>query len=218
MKRNIKKLSFLFLTIFAFNLNIDAECNDDELNNWAEKVEIVFKEFKAEQGDENQFAYTLTATPYNEKVTAKVKSTYSKDFFEVEYDKDYNGYALGSELHHQTKKYIFRFYGNDTCDGELLREIEYEVPAYNLYSLTDICQEDEYKNTKICKMNTDTSDITVDEFNKEIKKITENNRSAFYKIFKGVIGNWYYAFIPFVLVAAVYTYKVYGFKKEQSKK
>ena len=67
-------------------------------------------------------------------------------------------------------------------------------------------------------MNTDTKDITPEKFEKELKKIDEENKSTLSKIFEGILNNWYYAVIPVVLVAAVYFYKVHVFKKEQSKK
>ena len=67
-------------------------------------------------------------------------------------------------------------------------------------------------------MNTDTKDITPEKFEKELKKIDEENKSKLSKIFEGILNNWYYAVIPVVLVASVYFYKVHVFKKEQSKK
>lgn len=219
MKNKLLKVSIFFPLIFMFTPNVNAECNDKELNDLAEKIEIKYSKYEVKKGEDDLgFAYVLTATPYNEKMSLKVKDTYTKDFYDVDYDKDYNGYALGSEVHHEEKQYIFRFYGKDTCQGELLREIKYKVPAYNLYALTSECEQEEYKDSDICKMNTDTKDITPEKFEKELKKIDEENKSTLSKIFEGILNNWYYAVIPVVLVAAVYFYKVHVFKKEQSKK
>ena len=59
-----------------------------------------------------------------------------------------------------------------------IREIEYKVPAYNLYALTSECEQEEYKDSDICKMNTDTKDITPEKFEKELKKIDEENKRS----------------------------------------
>ena len=102
----------------------------------------------------------------------------------------------------------------------MLREIEYKVPSYNQYALTDFCQQEENKNQDICKINTDTSKVTEKEFSEKADTIEKENvnDSIFIKILKYIGKYWYYAVIPFVIVAAVYYYKVSAYKKEQDKK
>lgn len=222
MNNKISKLTLIFSLAFMFTLNVNAQCNDDELNNWAEKVNIEFKE-EVETKDYNpEFAYVLLMSPYNDKITMKATDDYSDDFYTIEYDDYYKTNAIGSYVHFEEKTYTIRFYGNEksTCNGELLREIEYKVPSYNQYALTDFCQQEENKNQDICKMNTDTSKITEEDFNKKADVIDEKNKETniFEKIIKYIIKYWYYVVIPFVIVAAIYYYKVSAYKKEQDKK
>ena len=92
MKNKLLKVSIFFPLIFMFTPNVNAECNDKELNDLAEKIEIKYSKYEVKKGEDDLgFAYVLTATPYNEKMSLKVKDTYTKDFYDVDYDKDYNG-------------------------------------------------------------------------------------------------------------------------------
>ena len=156
MNNKAFKIIFLIVTFSIFTFDVKAECKDDELNNWAEKVNIEFKE-EVETKDYNpEFAYVLLMSPYNEKVTMQATDSYSEDFYNIDYDDYYKTNAIGSYVHFEEKSYTIRFYGNEksSCNGELLREIEYKVPSYNQYALTDFCQQEENKNQDICKINT----------------------------------------------------------------
>lgn len=220
MNNKTCKIFFILIAFSFFTINVNATCNDKDLNDWAEKVNIEFKEEKETKDYTPEFAYVLLMSPYNDKVNMEATDTYSEDFYKIEYDKYYKTNAIGSYVHFEEKTYTIRFYGNEksSCNGELLREIEYKVPSYNNYSLSEFCQDDKYKDQDICKMNTDTANVSVDEFEKKIEKIQKEDVSLFMKIINGILRYWYYAIIPFVLVAGVYYYKVYLYKKEQKKK
>lgn len=222
MNNKISKLTLIFSLTFMFTLNVNAQCNDKELNDWAENVNIEFKEEKETENYTPDFAYVLLVNPYNEKARIEATDSYSEDFYHVDYDNYYKTNAIGSYVHFEEKTYTIRFYGNEksSCNGELLREIEYKVPSYNQYALTDFCQQEENKNQDICKMNTDTSKITEEDFNKKADVIDEKNKETniFEKIIKFIIKYWYYVVIPFAVVAGIYYYKVSAYKKEQDKK
>ncbi len=220
MNNRVLKSFIIILSICIFLPNINASCNDKELNDWAENVKIEFKEvtYSDDSKGEDEFAYILVTTPYNKNVTVKAKDTYSDDFYVVEYDDEYKSNAIGSSIHFEKKKYTIQFYGKGTCDGELLREIYYSVPSYNLYSDTEFCNLEKNKNEDICSRFEDTGDITLDDFKKKVDEINEKGTSGFIKFFKTIIKYWYYAVIPFALVAAIYCYKVFMLKKGQKKK
>lgn len=222
MNNKTYKIFFMLIAFSFFTISVNATCNDKELNDWAEKVNIEFKEEKETKDYTPEFAYVLLMNPYNDKVNMEATDTYSEDFYKIEYDKYYKTNAIGSYVHFEEKTYTIRFYGNEksSCNGELLREIEYKVPSYNQYALTDFCQDEENKDQDICKMNTDTSKITEEEFNKQADIIDNktNNDNVFLTIVKYILKYWYYAVIPFVIVAGIYYYKVSVYKKEQDKK
>lgn len=222
MNNKAFKIIFLIVTFSIFTFDVKAECKDDELNNWAENVSIEFKEEVETKDYKPEFAYVLLMKPYNEKVTMQATDSYSEDFYNIDYDDYYKTNAIGSYVHFEEKSYTIRFYGNDksSCKGELLREIEYKVPSYNQYSLTDFCQQDENKNQDICKMNTDTSKVTEKEFSEKADVIEKKNTkdNIFIKVLKYIGKYWYYAVIPFAVVAGIYYYKVSAYKKEQDKK
>lgn len=221
MKYKMLKVFLILVFFYIFSFNIKASCNDSELNDWAEKVSIKFVQEEATEDYEPEVAYLLLIDSYNEKVNVKATDIYSDSYYDVEYDEEYKTQVIGSYIHFEEKKYTIKIYGNElsSCKGELLRTIEYSVPSYNLYMLTDFCQQDEYKNEDICRMNTDTSDITEEEFNEEATKIeTINNQTTFDKILDIILKYWYYAVIPFVVIACIYIYKVHKYKKEQDSK
>lgn len=220
MDNRVLKIFVIFLSSFIYLSNLNASCSDKDLNDWAEKVKIEFKEVKYAENSESEaeFAYILVTTPYNENVVVKAKDTYSDDFYDVAYDDESKSNAIGSGIHFEKKNYIIRFYGKGTCDGELLREINYSVPSYNLYSDTDFCNQEKNKNEDICQRFKDTSNVTVKDFEDEVKKIQESDTSTFSKVVKSILKYWYYAVLPFAVVGVIYCYKVESLKRGQKKK
>ena len=70
MKNKLLKVSIFFPLIFMLTPNVNAECNDKELNDLAEKIEIKYSKYEVKKGEDDLgFAYVLTATPYNEKIS-----------------------------------------------------------------------------------------------------------------------------------------------------
>lgn len=226
MNNRVLKIFVIFLSSFIYLSNLSATCNDKDLNDWAEKVKIEFKEVdyaensepEAEYDSETEFAYILVTTPYNENVTVKAKDTYSDDFYDVGYDEESKSNAIGSSIHFEKKNYIIRFYGKGTCDGELLREINYSVPSYNLYSDTEFCSQEKNKDEDICQRFKDTSNVTVEDFEDEVKKIQESDTSTFNKVIKTILKYWYYAVLPFAIIGVIYCYKVQLLKRGQKKR
>ena len=122
MKKGIK-LGIL-ITILFTSTKVYAFCNDSKLNDYAEKVKVVYKE-EVKTNDYNpEYAYVLLLSPYNEQVNVKVKS--GGKTYDISYDEHYKTNAIGSNIHFNEKKYEIELYGNDksSCNGELLRKIE----------------------------------------------------------------------------------------------
>lgn len=206
MKKGIK--IGLIIPILLISSKVYAECNNNELNDWAEKVSIEYKD-NLKSGDYN---YLLLVSPYNELATVKVVLD-DKEYL-IDYDSDYKTNVIGSNIHFDEKKYIIKFYGNEKsgCNNELLRELEYKVPGYNKYSDYEYCNNN--KNLEICKTNTDNKNLSDEEFNKKIVKeeVEEKTILSFIKNY------WCFVIVPIVIVAAIYYYKVYLLKKKENKK
>lgn len=210
MKKGIK-LGIL-ITILFTSTKVYAFCNDSKLNDYAEKVKVVYKE-EVKTNDYNpEYAYVLLLSPYNEQVNVKVKS--GGKTYDISYDEHYKTNAIGSNIHFNEKKYEIELYGNDksSCNGELLRKIEYIIPGYNKYADYEYCET--HKNEDICKSNIDSSNMTDEKFTKKT-----NSEVTYDNSFLGIIKRyWYFIVIPVLIVGGVYYYKVYLLKKKESKK
>lgn len=206
MKKGIK--IGLLIPILLVSSKVYAECNNSELNDWAEYVNIEYKD-NLKSDDYN---YLLLVSPYNELVNVKVVLN-DKEYL-IDYDNEYKTNVIGSNIHFDEKKYIIKFYGNEksSCNNELLREIEYKVPGYNKYSDYEYCQNN--KDLDICKTNTDNKNLSDEEFNKKIVKEEVENKS----ILSFIKNYWYFVIVPIFVVAAIYYYKVYLLKKKENKK
>lgn len=66
-------------------------------------------------------------------------------------------------------------YGNSKCKDKLLRSIKLKLPYYNAYSEREECAN--YTSYNICKRNANTSEITEEEFLKQIEKIKEKAKN-----------------------------------------
>ena len=84
MNNKTFKIIFLIVTFSIFTFDVKAECKDDELNNWAEKVNIEFKEEVETKDYKPEFAYVLLMKPYNEQVTMQATDSYSEDFYNID--------------------------------------------------------------------------------------------------------------------------------------
>ena len=81
----MKKISLLILTvlfIFSFNIDLKADCFDDDLNEWATKISPKF----VENDSEYFFAYFLTIDPYRDDVIIKVTDKDGKSAFGKKYE------------------------------------------------------------------------------------------------------------------------------------
>lgn len=201
----------IILSLSLIGTNVYAACSDKELNDWAENVKITYKEEIKTESYNPEFKYVLLVSPYNEKVNVKVK--FDNNVYDIDYDEYYKTNAIGSYIHFDDKKYSIEFYGNDksSCNGELLREIEYITPGYNKYKDYEYCEAN--PDNDICKSDTKTSNITDEEFSNKTKTIEKDN-----SILSIIKEYWYFVVIPVLIVCCIYYYKVYLLKKKESRK
>lgn len=220
MKENLFKIC-LISSLFIFSYNVNATCNDEELNDWAEKVEIKYQVEEETDDYYPEFSYVLLNSSYNDKVVMKAIDNYSSEQYIVEYDEHYKTNAIGSYIHFEDKTYKIEFYGSESslCPNELLRTIKYTVPSFNDNVYTEFCDDEKNKDNEICQMNAKDK-LTTEEFNKKVEEIKKEEKENTFggKVLKFISNYWYYIVIPFVLVTLIYLLKVYIFKKEQKKK
>ncbi|NLC48407.1 MAG: hypothetical protein GX758_03500 [Tenericutes bacterium] len=230
MKR-ILLLSLIALSLFFARTNVFAVCEDKELNDWAEDVEILFQEDVShlyETLDENgnkvlkeyvaEYYYKLLICTPREDVTVKVTDTENtKEYNAINSDFD-NSYIINSYLHFKAKTYTFKIYANDSssCPGELLKTLKYTVPAYNKYVGTEFCEQN--PNEEICQADYDSSKIEEEKIDKIMDSVIEKNKissmSFFEKALYYVGKYWFYVVIPIIVVAIVYFVKIRVYKKK----
>lgn len=216
------------LSLFIFSDDVFAVCDNDELNDWAEEVNIVFEqqyaydEYTDEDGTvipayEPEFSYILHLYPERDDLKVYVTDNLSGKKTEVEFSDMYGTYSVGSYVHFKTKKYTFDIYSADdskTCPGEKLRTIKYSVPSYNMYSQTIYCSEN--SNEDICASYTDL-EVNKDEFYEKVDELeNEKNKTFIDKALEIVKEYWYFVVIPLLVVSIFYFIKIWKFKKKEN--
>ncbi len=231
--KNKLMLSLIFL-LLLFSNKVYAKCNDEDLNDWAEEVNIIFDEQYALDAytDENgkevpayipEYSYLLYFNNMDEDIIDKIRvvanDNYSDKEYSVSLDEDYNNYVIGSYIHFKEKNYTIKIYSRDDikdCNGELLRTIKYSVPSYNMYSNTSFCEKNPSED--ICIKFSDTSNITEEKFDEITKDITnQKDKTIIDKIVGTLLEYWYYVLIPIVAVSIYFIIKIKVYKKKVEK-
>ena len=220
MKYFVKIL--LIIVMFTFILHVSATCNDSELVDSSHNVKVNFIEDE-EIGDTNEnaeeeldYAYVLAFDGANGDLKITVYDPIEKKTIDAEYSSKYKKYIVGSIIHYSPKTYEINIYSSSkTCSGELLRKINYTVPAFNEYSLSTFCKQN--PNVEECKMNYDASKMTSEDFNKIKEKVNNDNILSSDNIFDNVKKYWFVVLIPILLISILYGIKIYSYKKKESK-
>src|SRR5574344_181925 len=133
--KKIKILFFFVLCMFDFNASIFAVCNDEELNDWAEKVKISLERDEAasyyvtdENGEstlyqhEVEYYYKLLICEPRDDIYIKATDSENTKEYDATYSEYDNSFIVGSKIHFSTKNYVIKIYGssNSSCSGELL--------------------------------------------------------------------------------------------------
>lgn len=179
----MKKVLYFILGVIPFLIttNIYAECNNEELLNYANNVKIEYKDYNGynyrnEKGElvwsgERPYSYLLAFSEYRKDVYASTTNNISDEVFKGELIPGYNIYAIGCPNNLDDIIYTVNVYGNENsaCPNELIKTVKIKVDGFNEYSHTDLC--DKNPDNKYCKIHLNTKEVTVEEF----KSSFENN-------------------------------------------
>ena len=222
----MKKLFLIVLSMvvmFSFNMLLKADCNNEELNEWATTIKGEF--IVNEKVDSTMFdaAYFVTVSPMRDDIKIKVTDASGVSAYGQKYvGSETNVYGVGCYTNLEPEKYKIQVYGdsNSLCPNELLRTLEVTVPRYNEMSKAEKCKDN--KDIEICKTFTNsTENMTEEEFKKELDEQTKKNvvsNSILLKILKVIKEYLIYILIPFILVSIIYIVRVKGYKTKKGDK
>lgn len=219
----MKKIIYVCLTLcclFSFKTKLFALCEDQTLNDFAEKVELILYDESFISNDEEgvEYAYVIHLSEEQEGLYLKVKdSLYSEEFI-VNYDSELKNYIIGSFIHYVPKRYVVEVYVQDdykVCKGEKLKTLTITVPPHNEYADTEYCET--HSDEAVCQKHVDNSNITLDEFNNLVNNSPTTFKSIVNSIWDAIVKYWLYVLIPASLVAIYFIVKIYIYKKKEEK-
>lgn len=227
MKKKINLLLLVLLFTLIFQPKLFAVCNDDELNNLAEDLnvflvedlEIVGKDKKVER--ERKYFYLLsfgeTLRGMKDKVKVEVTDSESNEKYSGYYDDFFDSYVIGSYIHFEPKTYNITVYGGEKskCPNEKIKEFSHKVNAYNTYRDTEYCQA--HLDEDICSIDYDSSELNHDDFGELINPTITPKPNFFQKIWNFVKSYWYFVVIPVVVISLFYIVIIFIYKKKGSK-
>lgn len=229
------KLFLIPIILISLSYKTNALCNDEDLNNWANKVSLKVVEYNPVNEfnqtndikiilDKVEAAYLLQLTEKRGDIVMRAVSNYKDDELEVK-DLYYYGYSILAEGHLMEAIYGVNIYGSEdsACPNELLKTIKYKVPAFNGYLHTEYCEK--YPNHENCGSHSDTSDISNDEFLKEMEEYDKilnpdtKEEKTIWEIIYNIIREYgVYIVVPFLIVTLIYIVKIENVKKKEKEK
>ena len=217
--KKIKKIVFCLVVLFAFTSFVNATCNDEELNEWATKIEAKFIEITEIGLDSSEYAYLLTVDPMRDDITIKVTdgsgASAEGKMLSPSRDKD-QILAVGCYTNLEEETYTIEVYGakGSACSNQLLRTLTYTVPRFNRYIKDQRCKD---SDSEYCKTFTNsTKDMNQADFDKAMKEDKDDNGPTIItKILKVIVDYGLYIIIPLVIISIVYGIKINKFKKEE---
>ena len=162
MRRNIKYLLILIISISFINVKAVSKCSTDEMNNLKELASNM--EFKTSYDyftDENGIElvkYTLKVSNMNDNLKILYRENSSYEFRQVSVS-ELENYTFMDGLKLEFKIYS---YTANLCTNELLRTVKIDLPKYNYYYSINKEKCSKYPEFKYCKefMNIDNIDVT----------------------------------------------------------
>ncbi len=207
-------MGFIVASLIAVNY-VNAECNDEDLNEWATKVEAKFTENTVMNSDISKYAYFLSITPYREDVRIVVADSKGNKA-NGQFFKDVNLYGVGAFTNLEEETYTIEVYGNkeSKCDGQLLKKLSYTVPRFNRKVKDARCVGN--SDLELCKTFTNsTKDMTEEQFNKEISKYIKEKGSTVSDVISAIISYGLFIVLPILIVGIIYIRKIRQVKKEE---
>ena len=218
MKRLFELIFGIFM-VFALVANINAECKNEELNEWATKVTATFTENKSVGSESSRYAYFLSISPLRDDVKIIVIDAYGNKAEGKTYE-DLKIYGVGAYTNLEEETYTIEVYGNENsaCPNEKLKTLTYTVPPLNRMIKDQRCIDN--PDLEICQTFTkSTQNMTEEEFDQEISKyVKESKKTTTSDIVKNIVGYGLFILVPFVIISIIYLGKIKKFKKEERNK
>lgn len=224
--KKINKFIFCLLTLFILAVNVNAICDNEDLNEWATTVEVKmvhtigdvkYEVTKADGTKEEvtkEFAYILTINNPRDDILLKFKDEAGNTADGVVYTlaDGTKVYGAGCFTNLEEEKYIVNVYGKDTCNNELLKTIQYTVPRFNEYVYNAACLN---SDSEYCKNFTNsTKDMTYEDFKKAMAEEEKKNNRA--SGIWGILKEYgLYVLIPLIIVSVYYITKIRKYKQEE---
>ena len=219
-----KYFVFFVLLFFVFTLGVKADCNNEDLNEWATKAEVKFTLSSSINEGRLGYAYFLTVEPYREDIKMKVidgskQSVEGETFKYTENEKEKSFYGVGCYNNLEEETYTIELYGNakSECKNQLLKKTTYTVPRFNRMINKEMCAI--YPEHELCQVYTNqtkdmdqsTFDKIMDDYNSKMAKKELTLKDHLFKILKYLV----YVIVPFAIVSIIYITKMRKYKKEE---
>lgn len=179
MNKKIFTLIVVLIVMLLFKINVQAECTSEELQ--ALKIEANNLQFQYELKKNVDEIYTSKEEyfVYEIKVYNMTKNLFiygsNTNVFEYS-DVNSNGFvSIGDYIPGSDLDFDIRSSNETKCFNTSLVNKKVSLPYYNEYSERKECEN--FKEYAICKTNTNTSNITEEQFINEIDKIKNKEKS-----------------------------------------
>ena len=224
----MKKVLLIILLMLC--INVKAACNDEELNEWATKIETTFTRSSEVNDGRFGYAYFLSVTPMREDIKIKVTDSEGgkaegQTFTYItneETGESKTLYAVGCYNNLEEETYVIEVYGNEKskCKNQLLKKMNYTVPRFNRYIQRGICAT--YPDHELCKPYTNaTKNMSQEDFDKILEEYDEKVRPEKKSILDGIkniLKYLLYIIVPFVIITILYLFKIKKYRKEERMK
>ena len=222
--RKLIIISVIFL--FSFTI-VNASCNNNDLNEWATKVNVKFTLSSDINEGKLGYAYFLTIEPYRSDIKIKVidsegNKANGKTFKYTKDDKETSFYAVGCYNNLEEETYTIEVYGNDKskCNNQLLKKLTYTVPRFNRMINMEYCAK--FPEHELCQLYTNaTKDMSMKEFNDIMASYEKAHKKEDNSFIEGVINllkYLIYILIPFGIISVIYVKKIQKYNKEEKEK
>ena len=220
----------LLIVLLMLCINVKAACNDEELNEWATKIETTFTISSEVNDGRFGYAYFLSVTPMREDIKIKVTDSEGgkaegQTFTYItneETGESKTLYAVGCYNNLEEETYVIEVYGNEKskCKNQLLKKMNYTVPRFNRYIQRGICAT--YPDHELCKPYTNaTKNMSQEDFDKILEEYDEKVRPEKKSILDGIkniLKYLLYIIVPFVIITILYLFKIKKYRKEERMK
>ncbi len=236
--KKVFKLLLTLLCFLPFMVNVKAVCEDRELNDFVEKLEIKFlapskvedysKEYleKHSRDADIEYAYFfyLSESKYKDKGIEEILELEAYDGSDVKgvwkYHESIDKYAVGGYNGVQEEEYKLKIKAvSGSCKGEILKETTYTVPQFNMYRQTRYCEK--YPDHELCARFTnatkDMNDLQFGQAMAKYEKSLNKQNAKFLDLFLKYYGYVLCAILPAIIVSIYYRRRIRRFIKMRNR-